>query len=125
MLIEAVVFLVLIMFNLSVVNGKVVGFDGKGKVYIGRGSYGKKGSVLGNKFVVGKDGNRNEVVEKYRKWLWVEFKKKSKVYEELVRIGRKVKNGEKVDLVCWCAPKRCHGDVVRNCIKWMIKDGLV
>lgn len=113
------------MFNLSVVNGKVVGFDGKDKIYIGRRSYGKKGSVLENKFIIGKDGNRNEVVEKYRRWLWTEFNKEGEVYNELVRIARKVKNGKKVDLVCWCAPKGCHGDVIRNCIKWMIKDGLV
>lgn len=106
---------------IKVLNGKKVGFIGKNKIYIGRNSYGFKGSVLNNKFKIGKDGNRDEVVEKYRRWLWIEFKKKGKVYEELVRISKQVIEGKEVELICWCSPQRCHGDVVKSCIEWMVK----
>lgn len=82
-------------------------------------------SVLGNPFAINKDGDRKEVVEKYRKWLWSEFKKKSEVYQELVRIAKKVKAGDSVQLACWCKPLACHGDVVKKCIEWMIKEKLV
>ncbi|MDV3002444.1 MAG: hypothetical protein N5P05_004099 (plasmid) [Chroococcopsis gigantea SAG 12.99] len=112
---------------IKVVNGKKAGFVGKDKIYIGRSNsfYNLKASVLMNKFVIGKDGNREEVIEKYKKWLWMEFKKGGEVYEELVRIGKKVKEGESVELVCYCVPMGCHGNVVKRCIEWMIKDGLV
>lgn len=106
---------------LKVVNGKKVGFLGINKIYIGRNSYVSKGSVLNNNFKIGQDGNRNEVVEKYRKWLWQEYKKKGEVYQELVRIKNKVIKGEEVELVCWCSPQKCHGDVVKNCVEWMIE----
>lgn len=107
---------------IEVGNGKKVGFVGKDKIYIGRKSYAQKGSLLANKFKIGRDGNRDEVVEKYRRWLWNEYKKKGEVYKELWRIANKVKKGEKVQLMCWCAPYKCHGDVVKRCIEWMIRD---
>lgn len=110
---------------LKVVNGKQVGFVGVNKIYLGRNSYGQKGSVLQNKFKIGRDGSRSEVVEKYRKWLWVEFNKKEEVYEELVRIGNLVKEGKDVELVCWCKPLDCHGDVVKSCVEWMIRSEIV
>jgi hypothetical protein len=112
---------------LDVINGKVNGFVGSSKIYIGRGnkSYGVVSSVLQNRFKIDRDGNRDEVVEKYRKWLWVEVNKKGEVFDELVRIAKKVKMGEKVELVCWCKPLKCHGDVVKSCIEWMIRENMV
>jgi hypothetical protein len=35
-----------------------------GQAYVGRPS------ALGNPFVVGRDGSREEVIAKYRRWLW-------------------------------------------------------
>jgi hypothetical protein len=117
-------FLFLEDIMLRILNGKKDGFLGKDKIYIGRKGYGLNGSVLANKFVIGKDGTREEVIEQYRKWLWLEFNKKGEVYEELVRIGKLVKAGNNVDLVCWCKPLACHGDVVKSCVEWMIKQGI-
>ena len=64
-------------------------------VYIGRPS------KWGNPFVVGKDGSREEVVEKYEQWL--------KTQPELVAALPELKG--KV-LGCWCSPQLCHGDVL-------------
>lgn len=69
-----------------------------GSIYIGRGS------KWGNPFVIGRDGTREDVVEKYRNWL---------LHNDLVLdvkelIGR--------DLVCFCSPKACHGDVLKEFI---------
>jgi hypothetical protein len=110
-----------------VINGKTSGFVSSSKVYIGRKTktYKLPGSVLHNKFVIGKDGTREEVIEKYRKWLWIEVQKHGEVFDELVRIASKVKNGETVQLVCWCKPLSCHGDVVKRCVEWMIREGKV
>ena len=118
------------MFNLKVVNGKQVGFLGDSKIYVGRSSYGLKGSVLANKFLIGKDGSRAEVVQKYRNWLWVEVKKglkgeNNEVFNELVTIAKRVINGETIQLSCWCYPQSCHGDIIKKCLEWMIKENIV
>lgn len=65
-------------------------------VYIGRPS------VFGNPFVIGKDGDRAEVIRKYAAWI------KSK--PALMQQARQQLKGK--DLVCWCAPEACHGDVL-------------
>ncbi len=62
-------------------------------VYIGRGS------KWGNPFTIGEDGDRTEVIKKYKKW----FKKQPELISALPELTGKV-------LGCWCAPKSCHGD---------------
>lgn len=68
----------------------------KNAVYIGRPS------PFGNPFVIGRDGTREEVVEKYRNWILKQPELIEKVKKEL-----KGKN-----LVCFCSPKACHGDIL-------------
>ena len=67
-----------------------------GSVYIGRPS------KWGNPFVIGRDGDRGEVIEKYRAWLLEQPDMVDAVKRELA--GK--------DLTCFCAPKACHGDVL-------------
>lgn len=64
-------------------------------VYIGRPS------VWGNPFVVGRDGNRKEVLTKYRAWLLTQ----PELLAKLPELRGKV-------LGCYCKPKLCHGDVL-------------
>jgi hypothetical protein len=73
-------------------------------VYIGRDRYGL--GKYGNPFRVGPDHARGEAVEAYRK-----FAEESDLhYPEILQ---KLKEGKKVALVCYCAPKACHGDVIK------------
>ena len=65
-------------------------------VYIGRPS------KWGNPFIIGRDGTRKEVVEKYRMWL--------SEHPELIEEAKKELKGKV--LGCWCKPKSCHGDVL-------------
>jgi hypothetical protein len=65
-------------------------------VYVGRPS------EFGNPFVIGRDGTRDEVVDKYRGWLMGQ--------PELVEKAKQQLAGK--NLVCWCAPARCHADVL-------------
>lgn len=89
------------------------------KVFRGKGIYIGRPSLLGNPFVIGKDGDRAKVIEKYRIWLWAQVKARGAVFEELVRI-KKLAERQDVHLVCWCRPElSCHGDVVQACIEWM------
>lgn len=72
---------------------KRVNTDG---VYIGRPT------KWGNPFVIGQDGNRHDVVQKYREWILN--------YPELISDAKRELKGK--NLVCWCAPAECHGDVL-------------
>lgn len=71
------------------------------EVYIGRGGRGLKGSKWGNRFVIGKDGTRAEVIAKYEAWIH----NQPELMAQLGELRGK-------DLVCWCAPAACHGDVL-------------
>lgn len=89
---------------MAVLNKKVSGIPA-GAVYIGRGSR------WGNPFVLGKHGNRNEVVEKYRQHLWQQIQSGEVPIAVLAELrGR--------DLVCFCAPKRCHGHILEAAAEW-------
>lgn len=79
------------MANKLVVHCKRQPYD----VYIGRPS------IWGNPFVIGKDGTRAEVIEKYREYVL------SNKYL-MARIG----DLKGKTLGCWCAPLACHGDVL-------------
>lgn len=69
-------------------------------VYIGRPS------KWGNPFTIGKDGTREQVIAKYRKWL----KTQSHLLASLSELRGKV-------LGCWCSPLACHGDVLAKLAK--------
>lgn len=67
-----------------------------GAVYIGRPS------KWGNPFRIGADGTRAQVIEKYRSWICERI--------HMVDVAKHELKGK--DLVCWCAPQACHGDVL-------------
>lgn len=75
----------------KVVHCKKESFD----VYIGRPG------KWGNPFVIGLDGTRREVVEKYRAYLM----NSPDLLASLPELEGKT-------LGCWCAPLPCHGDVL-------------
>ncbi len=65
-------------------------------VYIGRPS------KWGNPFRIGKDGSREDVIEKYRHWILANPSLMARLRSEL--------KGK--TLGCWCKPNACHGDVL-------------
>jgi len=81
----------------TVVNVKSAAYD----VYIGRPKPGKTSEGWGNPFRIGKDGTREEVINKYREWLQSQP-------ELLARIPEL--RGKR--LGCWCKPEACHGDIL-------------
>jgi hypothetical protein len=66
-----------------------------GAVYIGRGS------KWGNPFVIGRDGDRAAVIAKYERYL----RSRHDLLLALDELRGK-------DLVCFCAPLACHGDLL-------------
>lgn len=87
-----------------VVNIKTDKYD----INIGR-TPGKK-NHYGNPFIIGKDGNRNDVCNKhiywllgYRKYKNIEPERRQWILEHLEELRGKV-------LGCFCKPLKCHGD---------------
>lgn len=81
-----------------------------GARYIGRGT------PLGNPFMVIEHGMA--ALPMYRRWLWTKIQGGDpKVMAELRAITPDTK------LVCSCAPKPCHGDVVVRAWKWLRDQG--
>jgi hypothetical protein len=66
-----------------------------GAVYIGRGSQ------WGNPFKIGADGDRAAVIVKHERWL-----------AEQHHLLRDLDELRDRDLVCFCAPQPCHGDLL-------------
>ncbi len=66
-----------------------------GAVYIGRGS------KWGNPFRIGPDGDRVAVIARYERWL-----------ADQHHLLRALDEFRGRDLVCFCAPRPCHGDLL-------------
>lgn len=86
-------------------------------IYIGRASTknGLSGSKYANPFPVRNEEDRSMVVQKYQSWLAQEIHQGRITREELAELHGK-------DLVCYCAPKLCHGHVLRAAILWAVKE---
>lgn len=67
-----------------------------GSVYVGRRS------GWGNPYVMGVDGTRDEVIAMYSGYL--------EEHPEIIVAAKRELRGR--DLVCWCAPRACHADIL-------------
>ena len=85
-----------------VVHCKKAQFD----VYIGRPP------KWGNPFIIGIDGTRANVIEKYEQWIATQ----PHLIASLHELKGKV-------LGCWCAPGKCHGDVLARLAEKEEKEG--
>lgn len=74
---------------------KHAGDAAPGAIYIGRGS------CWGNPFRIGVDGDRTQVIARYETWL-----------RDQHALLRKLDALRGRDLVCFCAPRPCHGDLL-------------
>jgi hypothetical protein len=87
--------------------------ENKNNVYIGRKGvliidgqrFPKQDSIWANRFKIGKDGTRDEVIELYRKDLLNKFRMGNIKIKQLLELDGKT-------LGCWCKPEPCHGDVI-------------
>ena len=83
------------MTNGDVLNKKQLRGPVRNSVYIGRPS------IWGNPYAIGRDGSRDDVIAKYEAWIMSQPALLARLSE--LRGKR---------LICWCAPQRCHGDVL-------------
>jgi len=84
--------------------------------YTGPGIYIGRPSPLGNPFVIGRDGDREEVIRKYREFLKIAIHNDDRIKAAFQRLEELNKKGD-VILICWCAPSKCHGDIIKEIIE--------
>lgn len=78
-----------------------------------------RGTPLGNPFPM-KDRSQKErdrVCDLYEEWIGPKLLEKGaelRYFEELLQIARE---GKDLELVCFCAPKRCHADTVKRLLE--------
>jgi uncharacterized protein YebE (UPF0316 family) len=76
-------------------------------VYIGRPS------KWGNPYMSGRDGTRSEVIARYEQYV-----RNSDLIDQVMELDQK-------DLVCWCNPKACHGDVLLKLIDEIYRESFI
>ena len=64
----------------------------------------------GNPYRIG-PATREEVIERYRRWLWRRIRTGEVSLEELAALDGK-------RLACHCAPLPCHGEVLARAAAW-------
>jgi len=68
-------------------------------VYIGRPS------IFGNPFTIGKDGDREKVINLFRSYFYNRLDYDIDFKTEVEKLKGKI-------LACWCKPEACHGDII-------------
>ena len=65
----------------------------------------------GNPFEIGRDGNRAQVIARYRADLWRRIRAGEVALAAVAALDGR-------DLACHCAPKPCHGEVLARAAAW-------
>ena len=94
------------------------------RTYKGPGVYVGRPSPLGNPYREGSDGTREEVIEKYRYWLWSRLSKPGVIGDAKIMRMMASLNEDSI-LICWCAPLPCHASVIIDAWQWLRSEGLV
>lgn len=72
-------------------------------------------SVLANSYYMKNENSREHVINLYNKWLFVLLRNKDEdIIGEFKRLSNIYDSHNKLRLFCWCAPKPCHAETIRN-----------
>ena len=108
------------MAKIDIVNVKKASKSGVRFNYIGHYNhhYRLPSSPIQNPFVIGVDGDRETTLQKYRDWLCQKlYIDDSPQRREIIRLWIEAREKGSLTLGCWCAPKACHGDVVKELLE--------
>ncbi|MCT7992501.1 alpha-ketoglutarate-dependent dioxygenase AlkB [Laspinema olomoucense] len=97
------------------------------RVYIGRGgSQGIARSPMNNPYPIGKEGTREDVLDKFRKYSWPLIRDElAPFYPAIYNVASLLAQGKPVELVCHCDPLPCHGHIIHKAALWMIENNRV
>lgn len=91
--------------------------------YVGRKCYGFPESILSNPFKITKTCTRKQVIDKYREYFYQKLKDRDlAVLVEVLKLYKLSMKGD-LYLLCWCYPKKCHANVIREyLLEWQKYD---
>ena len=72
-----------------------------------------RSSWFGNRFKMKNESERDKVCERYKEWFCGELYDSAMQAELSVLKDTLFKCG-KLNLFCWCAPKRCHAEIIKE-----------
>lgn len=105
-----------------VVNKKL--YKGKGILYSDAKEFlVDRTTLLGNPYKIGIDGDREEVINKYRIYLPNMLNKDKRVRQYYSEIKEFAKSGD-VILICHCVPNNCHALIIKEMIEKDIKNDI-
>ena len=73
-------------------------------------------SILGNPFHMKDESQREIVCKKYAIHFENELANNQEFKKELDRLALLYKTHGKLNLFCWCSPKQCHAEIIRDYI---------
>jgi hypothetical protein len=74
-------------------------------------------SALANPFKMNTEAEREQVIKDYEKYFYQKINRKdSYICTDLESLTTIYKTYGKLRLFCWCSPKKCHGEIVREYI---------
>lgn len=103
-----------------------------------------RSSVFGNPFIMEEESQRDAAISAHVEWLFGRERKdlsviaekyglpyqavvcglsRDDIMERLELVARNLAaDGADLGLVCWCAPKRCHGDILARWLNRRVKE---
>lgn len=82
--------------------------------------------VLGNKHAMidtePEGTERVRVIKEFKEDLDRDWASKGLMYNAIQNLANRVRDGERIALRCWCAPKACHADIIKDKIVECIRD---
>jgi hypothetical protein len=73
-----------------------------------------RSSILGNPWPMTNESLRFRVCSEFQAHMEWSVNREGPFRDEMLRIYALAKAGKNVNLQCWCAPKRCHGNSIKN-----------
>ena len=74
-----------------------------------------RSSILGNPYYMKNENERNTVCEQYETYFYNKIKNNDiRFIAELKRLKKLLEIYNKLELYCWCYPKRCHGETIKQ-----------
>lgn len=72
-----------------------------------------RGTPFGNPFKLHSEKERQDVCDKYHAYFYEKLKANAKFKANVDDLEKIYKLYGKLELLCWCAPKPCHADIIR------------
>jgi len=87
-------------------------------VYVGRGRH----SALGNPYQLESEALRDNIVQRYRWWLWEKINSRDeRVCKELAKLVVHYNTTGELILAYWGYPKNCYVQVIAHCVEWLVQ----